>query len=176
MFCIQCGAENEDTAEFCIKCGARLEASAMPTSVSSGPAPTKPKSVERGVLPHDRKEAAVEKRYRALRIIGSFYKVLGAMVGTLTLLAVIGILVLSVAGGAALDNMSRDTGFTGLFSGVLGGLLLGVVATIYGGGLAVTLYAAGEGVYLLLALEENTRATVALLKRQVSPQPPVSSP
>ena len=179
MFCTQCGAENEDTAEFCIKCERRLDVEMTLMGVSGAPMPIQAMGAEREVFRPARKEAAVEKRYRALRIIGSVYKVFGAMVGTLTLLAVIGILVLSVAGGAAMDKLGRDvgldTGLIGLFSGILGGFLVSAGAIIFGGGLAVSLYASGEGVYLLLALEENTRATVTLLQRQVGSQPPVPS-
>ncbi len=116
----------------------------------------------------------MEKRYTALRIIGTIYKVLGGIVGVLTILVALGICAASVLGGAAMGNLgrefSRNAGVTGLFGGALGGLVIGVVAIVYGGGLAVTLYAVGEGVYLLLALEENTRATVALLQRQANPR------
>jgi hypothetical protein len=115
----------------------------------------------------------MEKRYAALRVIGTIYKILGGIVGVTTILLVLGICATSLLGGAAMDSLGRelggDTGFAGLLSGFLGGLIAAVLAIIYGGGLAVTLYAAGEGVYLLLALEENTRATVALLQQQAGP-------
>ena len=115
----------------------------------------------------------MERRYMALRTIGTIYKVLGGIVGIITLLLVIGICVASVVGGAALDSFSRElaraTGFAGLFSGVVGGLVVSIVGILYGGGMAITLYALGEGVYLLLALEENTRATARLLEQQAGP-------
>ncbi|HOT90862.1 MAG TPA: hypothetical protein PLN71_04710 [Anaerolineae bacterium] len=115
----------------------------------------------------------MEKRYTALRVIGTIYKVLGGIVGVITILLVLGICATSALGGAVIDTLGRelsgDTGFAGLLSGFVGGLIVSVLAIIYGGGLAVTLYAAGEGVYLLLALEENTRATVMLLRQQASP-------
>ncbi|MDZ4159170.1 MAG: hypothetical protein U1B80_05195 [Anaerolineaceae bacterium] len=112
----------------------------------------------------------MKKRFTALRVIGTIYKVLGGITGAATILIVLGLCATSVLGGAAINNLGRefgsDSGFLGLFSGVFGGLLLSVVAIVYGGGLAVTLYAAGEGVYLLLGLEENTRETVILLRQQ----------
>ncbi len=114
----------------------------------------------------------MEKHYQALRIIGIVYKVFGAIVAVMTILAILGICATSVLGGAAVGSVARelggDTGLSSFFSGVLGGLMGSVLAAIYGGGLAVTLYALGEGVYLLLALEENTRATVTLLQQQAS--------
>ncbi|NMC79741.1 MAG: hypothetical protein GYA59_10310 [Chloroflexi bacterium] len=111
----------------------------------------------------------MEKRYVALRTIGTIYKVLGIIAAIFTILAMLGICGTSVLGGAALDRLGHqfgnDSSFGGMFGGVFGGLLMSVVILLYGGGLAVTLYALGEGVYLLLALEENTRQTVALLQR-----------
>jgi hypothetical protein len=119
-----------------------------------------------------RRGVKMEKRYAALRIIGTVYKVLGGITGVITLLLVITICGSSVLGGAALDSLSRDFGadggIGGLFSGILGGLILSVVTIIYGGATAVTLFALGEGVYLLLALEENTRTTSLLLERQTN--------
>lgn len=111
----------------------------------------------------------MEKRYAALRVIGTIYKVLGVIAGLSTILVALSLCATSVLGGAALDTLGRefggDAGYMGAFGGLLGGLILSVAAVIYGGGLAVTLYAAGEGVYLLLALEENTRATAMLLQQ-----------
>lgn len=112
----------------------------------------------------------MEKKYSALRIIGTIYKVLGGIAGVITILVAISLCATSVLGGAAMDRLGQGFGQSGgalgIFSGLFGGLLLSVVAIIYGGGIAITLFAAGEGVFLLLAMEENTRATVALLKEQ----------
>ncbi len=107
------------------------------------------------------------KRYGALRTIGTVYKILGIIAGVFTILTALGLCASGVLGGAALDQFSRgfggDSGF-GSAGGIVGGILLGVLAIVYGGGLSVTLYAAGEGIYLLIALEENTRATTMYLQ------------
>lgn len=112
----------------------------------------------------------MERRYPALRIIGTIYKILGGVAGLITIVVVLALCASSVVGGAALPALGRQVGrdmaFAGLLSGLLGGLLLSAFALIYGGGIALTLYALGEGIYLLLALEENTRATVMLLQQQ----------
>ncbi len=114
----------------------------------------------------------MEKKYKALRTIGTIYRVLGAIAGIITLLVVLGICAASTLGGAALDNFSRDlggygySGPSGLFSGFVGGLMISILVIINGGGLAITFYAMGEGIGVLIALEENTRATVALLRHQ----------
>jgi hypothetical protein len=100
----------------------------------------------------------MEQRYTALRTIGSIYKILGLIAAGVTALAVLAICV-GGSGGA------RSA--LGLFGGALGGLIGSLFVLIYGGGIALTLYAAGEGVFLLLALEENTRLSAMLMQRQV---------
>jgi hypothetical protein len=118
----------------------------------------------------------MEKRYRALRTIGTIYKILGIITGALTILVVIGICGTSVLGGTALGNAGRDYGNSlmpyGMMGGALGGILGSLIVVLYGGTLTITLYGFGEGVYLLLALEENTRATTTLLARQLGQEAP----
>lgn len=67
----------------------------------------------------------MENRYRALRIMGTIYKVLGGIAGLMTLLLVITVCASSVLGGAAINSLSREfgnaSGIGGLFGGVLGG-------------------------------------------------------
>lgn len=112
----------------------------------------------------------MEKRYRALRIVGTIYKVLGIIAAALTVLAVLAMCGTSLLGGAALDSVGRqfgqDLGGGGVFGGMVGGVIFSVLAVLYGGIIAVTLYAFGEMIYLLIALEENTRATAAMLQGQ----------
>lgn len=110
----------------------------------------------------------MEKRYSALRIVGTVYKVLGAVAAVLTILAVLGICATTVISGAALGSVGqdfgRDMGMGGLFSSVVGGVFLAVFTVLYGGVIAVTMYAVGETVYLLIAVEENTRTTAMILQ------------
>ena len=113
----------------------------------------------------------MERRYRVLRTIGSIYKVLGIVVGALTLLSLLGICATSLLGfgGAALDSGMR--GILGGAGGPVGAIVFAIFAVLYGGGVAVTMYAFGEGIDLFIALEENTRATAALLERQTAKSP-----
>ncbi len=113
----------------------------------------------------------MEKRYGALRTIATIYKVAGIIVLVLTIISILGICATSVLGGTALSRLSQDYGYNpgGAIGGVIGGLIASLISILAGGGLALTLYATGEGIYLLLAMEENTRATVALLQRQLNP-------
>jgi hypothetical protein len=111
----------------------------------------------------------MEKRYRALRIVAAVYRILGGILGILTILLAIGICVTSIAGGAALSRAARDFNMPfagGMAGGIISGIVIAVLAIIYGGGFALTLFAIGEGILLFIALEENTRATVLLLQRQ----------
>lgn len=115
----------------------------------------------------------MEKRYRALRMVAGFYKVLGGIVGVITILVVIILLASSLLGGAAMSSVTRQVGgnlgYGSLLTSVLGGLIASALAALYGGVVAVSLFVMGEGVYLLIAMEENTRATVALLQRPAGP-------
>ncbi len=122
----------------------------------------------------------MEKRYTALRFIGTLYKVLGVIAAVVTVVVILGFCATSLLGGAALGGIGRQfgmnqSGLAGVFGGVLGGLIAIFVAILYGGGAAITLYAIGEGIYLLLALEENTRTTARLLQQPGNP-PPAASP
>jgi hypothetical protein len=122
-------------------------------------------------------EKHMEKKYTALRTIGTIYKVLGAIVAILTIMSAIGICVTSLGAGAVMDSFLRDFGGSrggigGFFGGAIGGLISALFTIIAGGGMALTFYAAGEGVYVLIDLEANTRRTSELLLRGAPPPPP----
>jgi hypothetical protein len=115
----------------------------------------------------------MDKRFKVLRLIGSIYKVLGVITAVLTLIAAVGLCVASVAGGAAMEDLSQQLGTqTGLggVGGLVGGLFLSLGAILWGGAMAAGTYAIGEVIYLLLATEENTRATALLLESQKNNQ------
>ena len=106
----------------------------------------------------------MQRRYRALRIVATVYKVFGLLVGIATVLIVIGMFAMGVFGGAAGHGMGQGGAAFPLMTGIFGGVLGGLIALLYGGIVAVTLYAIGEAIYLLLALEENTREAAAAVK------------
>jgi len=104
-------------------------------------------------------------RFKALRFIGTLYKILGIIAGILTLAATVGICFTSILGGTALQQAFNEFNETGSpLLGGMGGALMGVVGGLFlllNGGLAAAgLYAVGEGIYLMLSIEENTRAMV----------------
>ncbi len=112
----------------------------------------------------------MEKRFKVLRFIGSVYKIIGIIVGVITVLGAIGFCALSAIGGSALSSLGNSYGYSsgagGLFSGLLGGVIIGGFILLYGGITAITLYALGEGVYLFIDLEENTRLTTEMLRQR----------
>jgi len=117
----------------------------------------------------------MEHKYRALRIVGTFYKIFGAIIGIITIISILSFCVMSVAGGAAIRSMGNQLGFYsgGIVEGLIVGLVFTLFALLYGGGIAITLYALGEGISLLIAMEENTRMTSQLLQKQLEqPQTP----
>ena len=113
----------------------------------------------------------MDKLYRSLRTIGTIYKVIGAIMAVFTILGAIAICITSIAGGAAFNSiLSQYSSSSGVLGGFFGGVVLGFIVILYGGLMSVTMYGFGEGIYLLIALEENTRATATLLQQQNTPR------
>jgi hypothetical protein len=105
----------------------------------------------------------MEKRYTALRIIATIYKVMGVIFGVLAILAAIA----TVLGGATLD-----LGFGNRAGGTFVALI-GAVFILLGGLLgALGVYAIGELVSLLINIEENTRFSAIILRDRLAGQPP----
>jgi hypothetical protein len=104
----------------------------------------------------------MERKFRVLHVIGTLWKVLAwiaLVVGALSSLAVF-LIGVGGSGGFIWRYLGQDSGVmpatVGLMSGIVGGIA-GLIATII---YFVILYAIGELVFLLLAIEENTRLTV----------------
>jgi hypothetical protein len=111
----------------------------------------------------------MEKRFRALRFIGTLYKILAwiSLVGSIlfSLFLVIG----GVAGGLGAASGQGDNGMLGLpIAGAVGGILGGVVAMLVGLLYFLLLYAISEAIYVVLSIEENTRMTAVALSGRSS--------
>lgn len=104
---------------------------------------------------------SVEKRFRALRLIGSVFKALGILCGVVGILGACGLTLAAMAGGAILSGVAKDAGLgaNSAVAGIGAGIGILLIALIYG----LALYAVGESIYLQLAIEENTRLTAAAL-------------
>jgi len=105
----------------------------------------------------------MQKRFGVLRFIGGFYKVVGIIVAVLTILSSIGMCATSVLGttllGGALQQFSNGSGIPMMVGGgVVAGIIGGLFIILFGAIVALALYALGELIFLLIAVEENTRA------------------
>ncbi len=98
----------------------------------------------------------VERRFAALRFIGGIFRILAWIVmalGIIGAILVFGMAVLSLA--SATGNAT---------SGLVWGLT-GSVGVLFGAGINfILLYAAGETIFLFIAIEENTREVAYQLR------------
>ena len=101
----------------------------------------------------------MEKRFTVLRIIGTVWKVLAWFELVIGVIMAVMVLLMGILGRAVIPRaLDVPGGASWLFS-VAGGIL-GFIAVLIGTIIYfVLLYAVGELVYLLLAIEENTRLT-----------------
>jgi len=110
----------------------------------------------------------MESKYTLLRVLGTISKILGIITAIMAVLGAIG----SIAGafmgsdiiGPTLDQFGLGFG-QGQYVGMVLGVVMSVMTLLYGGSIAIALYAVGQGVQLLMDIEKNTRTTVALLQR-----------
>lgn len=107
----------------------------------------------------------MEKRFRALRIIATIYKIVAWIILIFGIL--IGFLYLAVflIGGAS--TAGQGQGYYGLVGGGVIGVVFAAVILLYAAILFLVLYGAGEAIFLALAVEENTRETTLLLHHLV---------
>jgi hypothetical protein len=110
----------------------------------------------------------MEKKFTALRIIGTIYKIAGVLIALGTVLAVFVLIVGGVAGGSALSAYGFDTPLWMIFA---------VISTVIGGGLAALgVFAIGEALFLLINLEENTRFSAIILRDRFYPPAQTAQP
>jgi hypothetical protein len=103
----------------------------------------------------------VEKRYTALRIIATLYKIVGVIVGVLTLLGAVILLL----------NAPANYNF-GIIQVSFGETIFAVLIELIAGGLtAIGTYAVGELISLFINIEENTRYTALIIRDRMQPQP-----
>jgi hypothetical protein len=109
----------------------------------------------------------VDRRFTALRVIGTIFKILAW-------LSLIAGLLGAVAALWAGFTLSSQAGFMGL-SGPLTGIATFVVALIIAIINFLILYAVGEFIYLFLSIEENMRRTAFFMQQQYTSQHPAYS-
>lgn len=104
----------------------------------------------------------MERRFTALRIIGTVLKIIAWLMLILGILAAIGSLILGFTLNDTLGISGLDVG------GPLAGIALFVVVLVIAIIQFLTFYAGGEFIYLFLAIEENTRRTAYFVQQQYS--------
>ena len=120
----------------------------------------------------------MEKKFKILRFIGGVYKVLGIVTAVVTVLGALAICLTSILGGAMMDQLQNqfgDIGPVGLMGGAAGGAIIGGLLLVWGAIVALLLLAIGEGICLLLGLEENTRTTAIYMQEFSQPQYPAEA-
>jgi hypothetical protein len=118
----------------------------------------------------------MDRRFTALRVIGTVFKILAWIALILGLMAATGMLIV----GFTLGGQQGPLGLA--LNGPLAGIAMFVVALIITVISFLSLYAIGESVYLFLSIEDNTRRTAYLTQQQYTstqtnyapvPPPPV---
>lgn len=111
----------------------------------------------------------MDRRFMALRIIATVFKILAWLALIFGVLGAIGALLLGFVTGQ--DGL---LGFN--LTGPLTGIALFVVSLIAAVISFLLLYAFAEFIYLFLSVEENTRRTAYLVQQQVASQQTVYAP
>lgn len=115
------------------------------------------------------------KKYKSLRTIATIFKILGILSLVLTILLALASCLFYGIMGASFSSLTGEfSGLTGGESGVVvaAGIILGLFILIYGGFSSLMIYGAGELIFVLLDMEQNTRETAELMRiaaRNASP-------
>lgn len=115
----------------------------------------------------------MEKKFTALRVIGTVFKILAWISLLLGILAA----VLALIGGFTMAGQDNILGVS--LGGPLAGIAMFIAALIVAIFYFLSLYAVGEAIYLALAMEENTRRTAYIVQQQYmqsSYAPPGTAP
>lgn len=113
----------------------------------------------------------MEKRFPVLRSIGTICKILAWIALALGVLGAFLTLALSLTASLPFQRMLLRQGGR-LILGGAGSAGLFILGLVY----FLILYAAGEGIHLFLAIEENTREIALLLREQGTPRVPYPEP
>jgi hypothetical protein len=113
----------------------------------------------------------METKYQALRVIGTIFKVMAVIVGIFAILVALLACIGVTSMGTLIDAASAygGAGTAGLGTGAMAiiGVVYAVMILVMFLPFAVILFAAGEGIFLLIDLEENTRRTALLMEGRV---------
>lgn len=109
---------------------------------------------------HVLKESDMEKRFRALRSIGTLLKILAWIVLVIAVLAAIFVAIAGIGGSIGMISDAVGQDVSGLaVGGAFAAIMMGGAVLLGGVFNFIVLYAAAEAVFVILAIEENTRLT-----------------
>jgi hypothetical protein len=108
----------------------------------------------------------MEKKFTALRVIGTIFKVLAWISLIFGLLGGVGGLIVGITAGSQEGLLGLGLDLGGPLAGIAMFIVTLIVAIIY----FLMLYAIGESIYLFLAMEENTRRMAYLMQYQYTEQ------
>ena len=122
----------------------------------------------------------MEKKFKVLRAIGTIWKILAWLVLIVGILSAIGILITGLLGRGLMGWIDRG-GYgpmprMPLPLGALGSVAAFAVSLIITLFYFLGMYAVGELIFLLLAIEENTRRTAQWIQAESRPAPTQPSP
>ena len=121
----------------------------------------------------------MEKKFKILHILGAIWKILAWIALVVGLLSSVGLLLMSIFGGEMVRQFipPEQMPWSPRLFGVAGGIVTFVTSLILTIIHFLMLYAAGEFVFLLLAIEENTRLMAHAVRPRPAPQvPPIARP
>jgi len=125
----------------------------------------------------------MQRRFTVLRLIGTIWKIVAWLVLVVGLLSSLALLLTSLLGGGLLNQVLGQLGEQGrafawapwVFSaagGIVGAILSLFITVTY----FLAMYAVGDLIYLLLAIEQNTRETMVVVRGQAgSPYQPIAA-
>jgi len=108
----------------------------------------------------------MDKRFTALRVIGTIFKILAWIWLILGILSALGVLVAGFTLGDQQMPLGLDV--AGPLTAIAAFVAILIITILY----FLILYAAGESIYLILSIEESTRRVAYFAQQQYTSQQP----
>ena len=111
---------------------------------------------------------SIPRKYGTFRFIGTFFKVMGIIIVMVTVGGAIFLAIALPIGGSLLGNLiqTAETPERLYSYGILSGVLTALLVLLVGGLWGALTFGIGEMFYVLIAIEENTRAIIKKWERR----------
>jgi len=105
---------------------------------------------------------SIPRKFGTFRFVGTFFKVMGVIIVVITIIGAIFLAIALPIGGSLLGNLVQTAESPErLYSyGILSGVLTAFMVLLVGGLWGALTFGIGEMFYILIAIEENTRALI----------------